>query len=209
VFLAKRISTSESFAIKVLEKADMFAKNETTIIRAKCTAILNQADSKFVGKIHFAFHSKTKVYLVKELLSQGDCGALIRSLGQIPEDTTRDYIFQIVHGLDYLHQQGIIHRYGKYLNLVFRAYDTISYFSDLCPENVLIDQAHCLKLTDFGLSQEAFLNRNIGTSSGKLTGHFARSVHYLTPEAVLGLQDDDIGIDWVGTIAELCCAPAS
>ncbi|KAJ7304678.1 kinase-like domain-containing protein [Mycena albidolilacea] len=177
VFLAKRISTSESFAVKVLEKADMFAKNETTIIRAKCTAILNQADSKFVGKIHFAFHSKTKVYLVKELLSQGDCGALIRSLGQIPEDTTRDYIFQIVHGLDYLHQQGIIHR-------------------DLCPENVLIDQAHCLKLTDFGLSQEAFLNRNIGTSSGQLTGHFARSVHYLTPEAVLGLQEDDIGIDW-------------
>ncbi|KAJ7111875.1 kinase-like domain-containing protein [Mycena epipterygia] len=177
VFLAKRKSTSESFAVKVLEKADMFAKNETTIIRAKCTAILNQADSKFVSNIHFAFHSKTKVYLVKELLSQGDCGALIRSLGRIPEDTTRDYTFQIIQGLDYLHQQGIIHR-------------------DLRPENILIDQTHRLKLTDFGLSQEAFLNRNIGGSSGQIIGQFVRSVQYLTPEAILGLQDDNISIDW-------------
>ncbi|KAJ7662980.1 kinase-like domain-containing protein [Mycena rosella] len=188
VFLAKRRPTGENFVVKVLEKGEMFAKNKITIIHAKRTAVLHQTDSHFVNKIHFAFQSKTKVYLVKELLSQGDCGALIRSLGHIEEDTARDYVCQIVHGLEHLHNQGITHR-------------------DLRPENILIDHAHRLSLTDFGVSQKTLLSHHIGPGSRqmddssmlkhRLTGtQFLRSVYYITPETILGLQDDDASIDW-------------
>ncbi|KAJ7500332.1 kinase-like domain-containing protein [Mycena galericulata] len=179
VFLARRIATSHTFAVKVIAKPDMFTKNKMTIIRAKRMAILNQSDSPFVNRIHFAFQSKSKVYLVKELLPQGDCAALISSLGRIGEAVATDYTFQVAQGLEHLHQKGIIHR-------------------DLRPENILMDPANRLKLADFGISHKAFLSRNIGVPSEQTinSSQFFRTIYYLTPEAVLGLQDSDPSIDW-------------
>ncbi|KAJ7759444.1 kinase-like domain-containing protein [Mycena maculata] len=177
VFLAKRMATNDLFAVKVLEKPEMFAKNKVTIIRAERMAIFNQTDSHFISKVHFAFQSKTKVYLVKELFARGDCAALISSLGQIGEDLARKYTTQIVRGLEHLHQQGIIHR-------------------DLRPENILVDDRNTLKLTDFGISQKAFLNRSIANKSEETKQQVFRTIYYLTPEAVLGLQEDNASIDW-------------
>jgi serine/threonine protein kinase len=114
VFLGRRIATGERFVVEVLAAADIFTRNKITVIRSKRTVILHETNSQFISKVHFAFYSqsKAKIYLVKEMFTQGDCGALIRSLGHIRrEDTTRDYILQIAQGLEYLHRQGIIHRY--------------------------------------------------------------------------------------------------
>ncbi|OCH92896.1 hypothetical protein OBBRIDRAFT_790755 [Obba rivulosa] len=140
VFLAKKKVTGDYFAIKVLKKADMIAKNQITNVKAERMILMKQAESPFVAKLYFTFQSKENLYLVMEYLNGGDCAALIKSLGSLPEEWTRNYVAEVVLGLDYLHQRGIVHR-------------------DLKPDNLLIDQHGHLKLTDFGLSRIGLLGR--------------------------------------------------
>ncbi|KAJ7283941.1 hypothetical protein C8J57DRAFT_1171924 [Mycena rebaudengoi] len=140
VFLAKKKVTGDYFAIKVLKKADMIAKNQITNVKAERMILMKQADSPFVAKLYFTFQSKDNLYLVMEYLNGGDCAALIKSLGSLPEEWTKNYIAEVVLGLEYLHQRGVVHR-------------------DLKPDNLLIDQHGHLKLTDFGLSRIGLLGR--------------------------------------------------
>ncbi|KAJ7882276.1 kinase-like domain-containing protein, partial [Mycena leptocephala] len=197
VFLGRRIATGERFVVEVLAAADIFTRNKITVIRSKRTVILHETNSQFISKVHFAFYSqsKAKIYLVKGMFTQGDCGALIRSMGHIRrEDTTRDYILQIAQGLEYLHRKGL-YTGRRRSNQVFRI--IIPFPRDLRPENILIDEAHRLKLSDFGLVQKAFLKPGQALQPDHGTGkQFFRIVYYLSPEAILGLQDDDDSIDW-------------
>ncbi|KIK29322.1 hypothetical protein PISMIDRAFT_89557 [Pisolithus microcarpus 441] len=140
VFLAKKKATGDYYAVKVLKKADMIAKNQITNVKAERMILMKQAESPFVAKLYFTFQSKENLYLVMEYLNGGDCAALIKSLGSLPEEWTRQYIAEVVLGLEYLHQRGIVHR-------------------DLKPDNLLIDQHGHLKLTDFGLSRIGLLGR--------------------------------------------------
>ncbi|KAI0687202.1 hypothetical protein BC835DRAFT_1419917 [Cytidiella melzeri] len=140
VFLAKKKVTGDYFAIKVLKKADMIAKNQITNVKAERMILMKQSESPFVAKLYFTFQSKENLYLVMEYLNGGDCAALIKSLGNLPEEWTKNYIAEVVMGLESLHQIGIVHR-------------------DLKPDNLLIDQHGHLKLTDFGLSRIGLLGR--------------------------------------------------
>ncbi|KAF9534792.1 hypothetical protein CPB83DRAFT_842950 [Crepidotus variabilis] len=140
VFLAKKKATGDYYAIKVLKKADMIAKNQITNVKAERMILMKQAESPFVAKLYFTFQSKDNLYLVMEYLNGGDCAALIKSLGCLPEEWTKGYIAEVVLGLEYLHQRGIVHR-------------------DLKPDNLLIDAHGHLKLTDFGLSRIGLLGR--------------------------------------------------
>ncbi|KAG6831400.1 hypothetical protein H0H92_011002 [Tricholoma furcatifolium] len=158
VFLAKKKVTGDYYAIKVLKKADMIAKNQITNVKAERMILMKQAESPFVAKLYFTFQSKDNLYLVMEYLNGGDCAALIKSLGCLPEEWTRNYIAEVVLGLDYLHQRGIVHR-------------------DLKPDNLLIDQHGHLKLTDFGLSRIGLLGRQTreNQSGRHLTRYNSRS----------------------------------
>ncbi|KAK0490856.1 hypothetical protein IW261DRAFT_1434432 [Armillaria novae-zelandiae] len=140
VFLAKKKVTGDYYAIKVLKKADMIAKNQITNVKAERMILMKQAESPFVAKLYFTFQSKDNLYLVMEYLNGGDCAALIKSVGSLPEEWTKNYIAEVVLGLEYLHQRGVVHR-------------------DLKPDNLLIDQHGHLKLTDFGLSRIGLLGR--------------------------------------------------
>lgn len=154
VFLAKKKVTGDYYAIKVLKKADMIAKNQITNVKAERMILMKQAESPFVAKLYFTFQSKENLYLVMEYLNGGDCAALIKTLGCLPEEWTKNYIAEVVLGLEYLHQRGIVHR-------------------DLKPDNLLIDQHGHLKLTDFGLSRIGLLGRQSReTQFGRALGRY-------------------------------------
>jgi serine/threonine-protein kinase RIM15 len=110
VFLAKKKTTGDYYAIKVLKKADMIAKNQITNVKAERMILMKQAESPFVVKLYFTFQSKENLYLVMEYLNGGDCAALIKTLGALPEEWTRAYVAEIVLALEYLHERGIVHR---------------------------------------------------------------------------------------------------
>ncbi|ORY28595.1 hypothetical protein BCR39DRAFT_559411 [Naematelia encephala] len=143
VYLAKKVATGDYFAIKALKKSDMIAKNQITNVKAERTILMNQASSPYVAKLFFSFQSKEYLYLVMEYLNGGDCASLVKTLGGLPEDWARNYIAEVVLGLEYLHARNIVHR-------------------DIKPDNLLIDSRGHLKLTDFGLSRIGLLNRQVG-----------------------------------------------
>ncbi|KAI0482314.1 hypothetical protein GGR56DRAFT_663301 [Xylariaceae sp. FL0804] len=166
VYLSKKKSTGEYFAIKVLKKADMVAKNQVTNVKAERAIMMWQGESEFVAKLYWTFSSKDYLYLVMEYLNGGDCASLIKILGGLPEDWVMKYLGEVILGVEHLHDRGIIHR-------------------DLKPDNLLIDQKGHLKLTDFGLSrmgligrQKRALNSGVSDTTPDLlkTGPFARSV---------------------------------
>ncbi|TKA64933.1 hypothetical protein B0A49_10634, partial [Cryomyces minteri] len=140
VYLSKKKSTGDYYAIKVLRKADMVAKNQVTNVKAERAIMMWQGESDFVAKLYWTFASKDYLYLVMEYLNGGDCASLIKVLGGLPEDWAKKYLGEVVLGVEHLHSRGIIHR-------------------DLKPDNLLIDQKGHLKLTDFGLSRMGLIGR--------------------------------------------------
>jgi serine/threonine-protein kinase RIM15 len=140
VYLSKKKSTGDYYAIKVLKKADMVSKNQVTNVKAERAIMMWQGQSDFVAKLYWTFSSKDNLYLVMEYLNGGDCASLIKVLGGLPEDWAKKYLSEVVQGVEHLHDRGIVHR-------------------DLKPDNLLIDQKGHLKLTDFGLSRMGLIGR--------------------------------------------------
>lgn len=110
VFLAKKRATGDYYAIKVLKKSDMIAKNQITNVKAERMILMTQTQSPFVVKLFFTFQSQDYLYLVMEYLPGGDCASLCKTLGGLTEDWTKYYIAEVVHGLEQLHQKGVVHR---------------------------------------------------------------------------------------------------
>ncbi|KAJ2717338.1 rim15, signal transduction response regulator [Coemansia spiralis] len=146
VYLAKKHSTGEYYAIKTLRKADMVAKNQINNVRAERAIMMAQTGSPYVVRLLYTFQTRTHLYLVMEYLNGGDCGALLKAIGVLPQDWARQYLAEVVLGIEDLHRRNVVHR-------------------DLKPENLLIDAEGHLKLTDFGLSRLGFLGRRVGQQS--------------------------------------------
>ncbi|XP_009778794.1 probable serine/threonine protein kinase IREH1 [Nicotiana sylvestris] len=190
VFLAKKRTTGDLFAIKVLKKADMIRKNAVESILAE-RDILISVRNPFVVRFFYSFTCRENLYLVMEYLNGGDLYSLLRNLGCLDEDVARVYIAEVVLALEYLHSLHVVHR-------------------DLKPDNLLIAHDGHIKLTDFGLSKVGLINSTDDLSGPAVSGtsmmeddesHLSASEHqqerrnkrsavgtpdYLAPEILLG-----------------------
>jgi len=92
------------------------------------------------------------------------------------EERTRFYSAQIVTGIEYLHNIGVIYR-------------------DLKPENILLSAKGNIIMTDFGLSKQGL------QAADSRTATFCGTPEYLAPEIIKG-EEYTKAIDWwsVGTI---------
>lgn len=146
VYLAKRRLTGEYFAIKVLKKSDMIAKNQVTNVKSERAIMMVQSNKSYVAKLYATFQNKGNLFLVMEYLSGGDLAILLKMMGHLPDQWAKQYISEVIYGVDDMHSNGIIHH-------------------DLKPDNLLIDAEGHVKLTDFGLSRMGLVRRHKGTSS--------------------------------------------
>ncbi|KAH3675985.1 hypothetical protein WICMUC_002281 [Wickerhamomyces mucosus] len=140
VYLARRRVTGDYYAIKVLKKADMIAKNQVTNVKAERAVMMAQSDSPYVAKLFSSFQSKDCLFLVMEYLPGGDCSTLVKMLGNLPDHWAKQYIAEVISGVEDMHSKGIVHH-------------------DLKPDNLLISSSGHLKLTDFGLSRMGLVRR--------------------------------------------------
>ncbi|SCU90910.1 LANO_0D10242g1_1 [Lachancea nothofagi CBS 11611] len=141
VYLAKRRITGEYFAIKVLKKSDMIVKNQVTNVKSERAIMMVQSNKPYVAQLFATFQNRGNLFLVMEYLSGGDLATLIKMMGNLPEQWTKQYITEVIYGVAEMHQSGIIHH-------------------DLKPDNLLIDSRGHLKLTDFGLSRMGLVTRH-------------------------------------------------
>ncbi|KAK3126072.1 hypothetical protein QOZ80_7BG0613500 [Eleusine coracana subsp. coracana] len=132
VRIAKNTETGEHVAIKILDKAKVLKhKLVEQIKREICTMKLIQHPN--VVRLYEVMGSKTRIYIVLEYVMGGELHDIIASSGKLKEDEARRYFQQLINAVDYCHSRGVYHR-------------------DLKLENLLLDIAGTLKISDFGLS---------------------------------------------------------
>ncbi|XP_022038790.1 probable serine/threonine protein kinase IRE4 isoform X1 [Helianthus annuus] len=162
VFLARKRTTGDLFAIKMLKKMDILRKNDIERIVAERN-ILITVRNPFVVRFFYSFTSKDNLYLVMEYLNGGDLFSLLRNVGCLGEDVARVYIAELVLALEYLHSLGIVHR-------------------DLKPDNILIAHDGHIKLTDFGLSKIGLMNRTSDLTRPESNEGVVSNGHHLENE---------------------------
>ena len=141
VMQVRRKDTGEVYAMKVLKKEAVFARNDPkdlqhTIAERNVLALVNTAEHPFLLGLRFAFHTPAKLYYVLNFCNGGDLYYLLSRCKKFKEGQARFYAGEIFCALQHLHGLGVIYR-------------------DLKPENVLLDSDGHVKLTDFGLSKES------------------------------------------------------
>ena len=141
VFLVRKITTGDLYAMKVIKKSDTLHKNQQQNIIMERN-ILHNVQNPFVVRLFYTFQSKEYLFWVMEYVPGGDLYSLLRGLTCFEEDMARQYVAEVVLALEYCHSKGIVHR-------------------DLKPDNLLINADGHIKLTDFGLSRYGLMELDI------------------------------------------------
>ncbi|KAM4903509.1 ribosomal protein S6 kinase alpha-2 isoform X2 [Ammospiza nelsoni] len=159
VFLVRKIKGSDAgqlYAMKVLKKATLKVRDR---VRSKMERdILAEVNHPFIVKLHYAFQTEGKLYLILDFLRGGDLFTRLSKEVMFTEEDVKFYLAELALALDHLHGLGIIYR-------------------DLKPENILLDEEGHIKITDFGLSKEAI-------DHDKRAYSFCGTIEYMAPEVV-------------------------
>ncbi|KAL9180634.1 hypothetical protein ACHAXT_011087 [Thalassiosira profunda] len=136
---ARHVKTGREYAVKSLDKQQIEKQRMGKQLKREI-AILRLIEHPRVVRFYEVLASKTKIYLVLELVEGGELFDLLVKEKGFGEDKARFFFRQLVEGVECCHEKGICHR-------------------DLKPENLLLDSANQLKISDFrliGASQQLF-----------------------------------------------------
>merc|ERR1719229_1934060 len=170
VFQVRKNSNGRVYAMKVINKAKI-ADSKTDVRHTRTERdVLVRVDHPFLIKLHYAFETAERLYLVQEFCRGGELFRLLEHERMIMEDSARFYLCQIVCALEYLHSMDIVYR-------------------DLKTENIMLDEDGNIKLIDFGLSK-------IFEDGETLTQTFCGTVEYMAPEVVIKDPGHGKPADW-------------
>ena len=110
VKLVTRAKDGKIYALKSLNKAEMFKKDQLAHVRAE-RDILAESDSPWVVKLYTTFQDKSKLYMLMEFLPGGDLMTMLIKYEIFSIPITRFYIAEIILAIEAVHKHGFIHRY--------------------------------------------------------------------------------------------------
>ena len=137
-----------------------------------------------------AFYLDGSVYLALGYMDGGSLEGLLGgyrrlaaaarlSTSGLPEQPLAHVLMQVLCGLDYLHQSGVVHR-------------------DLKPANILLDTCGGVRISDFGISKQ--LEQTFGMAKS-----FVGTAAYMAPERINGEEYSTASDIWgVGMVTYEC-----
>ncbi|OWR44354.1 ribosomal protein S6 kinase 2 beta [Danaus plexippus] len=168
VFLVRKVTgpdTGTLYAMKVLKKATLKVRDrERTKMERN---ILVEMGHPFIVKLHYAFQTAGKLYLILDFLRGGDLFSRLSKEVMFTEEDVKFYLAELALALEHVHKLGIIYR-------------------DLKPENILLDADGHIALTDFGLSKLPPSDKAYS---------FCGTVEYMAPE-VVNRKGHTMAADW-------------
>ncbi len=169
VLQVRKRSSGALYAMKVMRKADVIARNQVRHTLTERT-LLETVRHPFIVTLHYAFQSDSALFLVMALQSGGELFFHLRREGAFSEPRVRLYAAEILLALDALHRARFVYR-------------------DLKPENVLLDGEGHVRLSDFGLAKQIQGALDAGGST------FCGTPSYMAPEVLLG-TGHGLAVDW-------------
>ncbi|XP_003740516.1 cAMP-dependent protein kinase catalytic subunit PRKX [Galendromus occidentalis] len=156
---------NEFYALKIMRIEDVIRLKQVDHVRSEKT-ILQHVHHPFIIKLLWTHHSNSALYMLLEYVAGGELFTYLRNAGKFSNAAAIFYASEIVLALEYLHSKNIVYR-------------------DLKPENLLLDTAGHLKVTDFGFAKQ--LTDRTWTLCG--------TPEYLAPE-IIQSKGHNKAVDW-------------
>ncbi|GMF41958.1 unnamed protein product [Phytophthora fragariaefolia] len=118
---------------QVLSLSDL--PGHETIMRPTTSAgcLLRKLNHENIVKYHDTIKTQGYLYIVLEYMENGSLAQFVKKFGSLSETLVAMYITQVLRGLAYLHEQGVLHR-------------------DVKGANILTTKDGLVKLADFGVA---------------------------------------------------------
>lgn len=165
VYMGMNLDSGELIAVKQVSIAASSASKEKTQahireLEEEVRLLKNLSHPNIVRYLGTAREDES-LNILLEFVPGGSISSLLGKFGSFPEAVIRMYTKQLLLGLAYLHENGIMHR-------------------DIKGANILVDNKGCIKLADFGASKKVVeLVTMTGAKSMKGTPY------WMAPEVIL------------------------
>lgn len=153
VYRALNFLTGETVAIKSVSLLTL-SPSALPDIMSEIDLLKNLNHPNIVKYKGFA-RDKDNLFIVLEYCENGSLQTILKKFGKFPESLVAVYISQVLEGLIYLHDQGVVHR-------------------DIKGANILTNKDGSVKLADFGVSSKT------GGNDNEVVG----SPYWMAPEVI-------------------------
>uniref|UniRef100_A0A8C5MN12 Uncharacterized protein n=1 Tax=Leptobrachium leishanense TaxID=445787 RepID=A0A8C5MN12_9ANUR len=158
VMLAEFKVTKELLAIKTIKLAEFRSGFESILTEREILTTISSVRHPFVTNLFASFHTNDRAFFAMEYAAGGNLSTRLKSLQSFSVPMAQFYTACVVLGVEFLHQQKIIHR-------------------DLKLDNIVLDREGFAKITDFGLGE-------IGIGFGDKTTGVCGTRRYMAPEMI-------------------------
>ncbi|KAK4046298.1 Protein kinase of the Mitotic Exit Network [Microbotryomycetes sp. JL201] len=154
VYRALNWLTGETVALKQVSLHNM-RKQDLPEIMSEID-LLKKLDHPNIVQYRGFVKTPEHLYIILEYCENGSLQHITKKFGHFPESLVALYILQVLQGLVYLHEQGVIHR-------------------DIKASNILATKEGSIKLADFGVAT---------VTDGPLDSRIVGSPYWMAPEVV-------------------------